>query len=176
MFGRRSGWRAAAVLCGAAALAFPLVMPLGYGRYELPVKAPGGELRWVTEPANAYSSSFKRAQQAHEAQYDYHLIGWSAEGGLGYRSACQAGTWRYDPATDRSTLAVLGVWDTSSGSVVRWDGHSYLDPPAGLVTADGFHFLTLERAVSPDGRWEAVVVRRFYGPSDVVLVERVMGD
>jgi hypothetical protein len=71
---------------------------------------------------------------------------------------------------------LFGRASGSGGTVTRWDGRGYLSPPASLVTADGFPFLTLERTVSPDGRWEAVVVRRFYGPSDIVLVERTMGD
>jgi hypothetical protein len=50
-------------------------------------------------------------------------------------------------------------------------GEAQLNPPASLVRQGSLPFLTLERAVSPDGRWEAVVVRRFYGPSDIVLVE-----
>jgi hypothetical protein len=148
-------------------------MPVGYGHYKLPVAvSDGGQMRWVTEPPNVFSSSFKQAQQVHQAQCDYHLTGWSAEGELGYRSECRPGSWWYDPQADQARWGLFAWAAARAGSVTRWDGHTYLNPPAHLVTADGFPFLTLERAVSPDGRWEAVVVRRFYGPSDVVLVER----
>jgi hypothetical protein len=165
--------RMALGLSGAAALAFPLVLPATYGSYLPPVRmaAPGYEVRWLTEPANLYSSALKQAQHIHEAECDQHLAGWSADGSLAYTSECWPGVWRYDPVTEQRRTALLGWAERfDAASLQRWEGSQYLFPPAGLDQAGRYPFLTLERSTSPDGRWEAVVVRWFYGPSDVILV------
>jgi hypothetical protein len=52
-----------------------------------------------------------------------------------------------------------------------WWVHCYPTIDVGRTTSQ-FPFLTLEQAKSPDGRYEAIVVRWFYGPSDIVIVER----
>ncbi len=164
--------RAAFGLIGIVALAFPLFLPVTYGTYRSPVETVAGhEARWLTEPGNPYSGAFKQAQRIHEAECDYHLAGWSADGSLAYTSACWPGVWRYDAASEQTRWSLVG-WLGRFGAarVQRWDGQHYLSPPAALDDAGGFPLLTLERSASPDGRWEAVVVRWFYGPSDVVLI------
>lgn len=59
---QRLAWRLMLIACGIIALVFPLVMPLVYGHYQVPVGvAAGYELRWLTKPMNQYSSAFKQA-------------------------------------------------------------------------------------------------------------------
>lgn len=170
---QRLMWHLMLIACGGIAILFLFVMPLLYGQYQVPIKATAGyEVRWITKPSNQYSSAFKQAQLVHEGECDYHLLGWSPQGELSYRSACLPGIWHYALNTDRSIWSLNwgGAAPSNPTSIIRWDGQQYLSQPSSLTDSAGSPFLTLERAVSADGQWEAVVVRRFYGPSDIVLV------
>ena len=166
-------WRFALVACGGAALVFLFVMPSMYGKYHIPVQAVTGyDLRWITEPTNPYSNAFKQAQLAYEGGCDYHLSGWSTGDSLYYTSDCWPGIWRYETNTGETNWSLIGNEEAriNKSSLQRWNGYSYLTQPASLRESSAYPFLTLDRAVSPNGRWEAVVVRWFYGPSDIVLI------
>lgn len=174
-FWRRKIWRTLFIVCGLLGGLFPLVMPALYGEYQLPVATRQGyALTWVTEPGTSFSSAYKEVQLVHEAECDFSLSGWATETTLAYSSACWPGTWLYDVQNGENewVLSEGKTADFVSTSVTRWNNVEYLPQPASLQESGSFPFLTLERSSSPDGQWEAVVVRWFYGPSDIVLVER----
>ncbi|MBL8046456.1 MAG: hypothetical protein JNL09_07945 [Anaerolineales bacterium] len=146
-----------------------LLLPFRYSNYQQPAgPASGYPLVWASQPTNTVIDAFKQFQLAFEIQCDFSLLGWTEAGNLQYTSACQPGVWTYSSATQTSTWALFN-FDTPSKAITRWDGQQYLAQPAGLLERD-FPFLTLERATAPNGQWEAVVVRWFYGPSDVLLI------
>ena len=168
-------WRVIFVVSGFLGILFPLLLPTIYGAYQAPVAAiEGYTLTWVTEPGSAFSSAYKQAQLTHEASCDYHLAGWASATTVAYTSDCWPGAWLYDGQAGERGWALRGTEATAllSSSVDRWNKTEYLQQPMALQESSSFPFLTLERSVSPDGQREAVVVRWFYGPSDVVLVER----
>lgn len=164
-------------LFGCLALLFPLIMPLTYGgNYKVPARAAAGyEMLWATKPRNMFSHAYKQAQILHEGQCDYTLVGWVNDEILNYHSACWPGTYQFDVRTGKRgwslTKANSVDWDTES--VRRWDGWQYLRQPTSLKSTLAYPFITLEWAKSPDGLWNAIVVRRIYGPSDVVIVRRI---
>lgn len=160
---------------GLVALLFPLMMPFAYGQYQLLAQPMAShELRWVTKPTNRYSSAYKQAQVMHEGNCAYNLAGWATNSTLYYRSACWPGLWRYDLLTRKTTWSFFAREDAqvNNASVQRWNGYSYLPHPEHLTGAGEYPFLTLEKALSPDGKWEAVLMRRIYGPSDIVVVSQ----
>lgn len=174
-FWQHKKWRTVFIVCGLLGSLFPFVMPAMYGEYQLPVtERQGYELTWVTEPGTSVGSAYKQAQLMHEAECDYHLSGWATETALAYTSACWPGTWLYDTHSGSNEWVLSGneTADFASSSVTRWNNVDYLGQPVSLQASGQFPFLTLEKSRSPDGQWEAVVVRWFYGPSDIVLVER----
>jgi hypothetical protein len=167
--------RLALIACGGAALVFLLVMPAIYGTYQIPVQAATGyDLHWITQPTNPFSSAFKQAQLTYESGCDYHLAGWSEEDTLYYTSDCWPGLWHHATSTGETNWSLVGNEEAriSKSSLQRWNGAAYLDQPTILRESSAYPFLTLERVTSPSGRWEAVVVRWFYGPSDIVLISR----
>lgn len=167
-------WRTLFIVCGLLGGLFPLMLPMLYGNYQLPVAVRQGyELTWVTEPGTAFGSAYKQAQLVHEGQCDYHLSGWVSETTVAYTYACLPGVWLHDMQNGEKEWVLSGVEtaDFVSTSVAHWN-REYLQQPVALQESSAFPFLTLERSSSPDGQWEAVVVRWFYGPSDVVLVAR----
>lgn len=169
-------WRLSLILCGLAALVFLGMMPWWYGGYYLPVTAaPGYTLRWVTQPGNPYSAAYRQAQLTHEAECDYHLFGWSAEGVLEYTSECLPGIWSYAPSAATTRWSLLRSSLPTAAPIERWDGYTYLERPESirLNPPDEYTLiLNLERSVSPDGQWEAIVVRWVYGPSEIVVVRK----
>lgn len=174
-FRQHKVWRTVLSVCGLLGGLFPFVMPALYGAYQMPVAARQGyELTWVTEPSTSFGSAYKQAQLVHEGQCDYHLSGWASEMTLAYTSACLPGMWLYDMQNGEKEWILSGseTADFISTSVTRWNNSEYLPQPAALQESSAFPFLTLQRSTSPDGEREAIVVRWFYGPSDVVLVER----
>ena len=167
--------RLALIACGGVALIFILVMPAIYGMYQIPVQAAAGyNFRWITQPTNPFSSAFKQAQLTYESGCDYHLTGWSTEDTLSYTSDCWTGLWHHSTSTGETNWSLVEneAARISTSSLQRWNGSVYLDQPTSLLGASAYPFLTLERAVSPSGRWEAVVVRWFYGPSDIILISQ----
>lgn len=174
-FRQHQVWGKVFFVCGLLGGLFPFILPVLYGEYQLPVDAKQGyELTWVTEPGTSFGSAYKQAQLAHEAECDYHLSGWASETTLAYTSACLPGLWLHDLQNGGSEWVVSEseTTDFASTSVTRWNNREYLTQSAALQASGAFPFLTLERSSSPDGQREAVVVRWFYGPSDIVLVER----
>ncbi len=170
---RHGRWRWIFVAFGLTGVLFPFVMPVTYGVYQLPVQAADGyELRWVTEPGNRFSSAFKQAQLSHEGGCDYHLSGWASNSTLTYTSDCWPGVWQYNLDNSETDWDLQGKKAIGTEDVRRWNGKEYLSQPINLQEAGKYPFLTLDRAVSPDGRWEAIVVRWFYGPSDIVVTSR----
>ncbi len=174
-FWQNKGWRTLLIVCGLLGVLFPFMMPTLYGEYQIPVAARQGyELIWATEPNTSLGSAYKQAQLVHETKCDYHLSGWASETTLAYTSACLPGTWLHNISDGEKEWILSGTEtaDFVSTAVTRWNNREYLGQPAALQESSAFPFLTLERSPSPDGQWEAIVVRWFYGPSDVVLVER----
>jgi hypothetical protein len=168
-------WRRTLLSAGLLALLFPLLMPFAYGRYQKPVEAGEGyQLHWVTEPANLYSGAYKQAQLRHEGECDYRLAGWISDTMLAYTSACWPGAWRYEVTSGEKvwSLGASGEIAPAAAAVRRGNGRLYLQEPDSLRQGGEYPFLTLERAASPGGQWEAIVVRWFYGPSDIVIVGR----
>ena len=119
-----------------------------------------------------FGSAYKQAQLWHETECDYHLSGWASDTNLVYTSECWPGMSLYNihDGEEEWILQEMEPADFVSSSVHRWNNSEYLGQPASLQESSQYPFLTLERSASPDGQWEAIVVRWFYGPSDVVLV------
>lgn len=174
-FWQHKFWRKIFIVCGLLGGLFPFMLPMLYGNYQLPVAASQGyELTWVTEPGTVFGSAYKQAQLDHGGQCDYHLSGWISETTVAYTYACLPGMWLYDMQNGDSEWMLSGseTAEFISTSVTPGDHRDYLPQPAALQESGLYPFLTLERSSSPDGRWDAIVVRWFYGPSDIVLVER----
>lgn len=178
---QRRSLRIALLLCGLTALFFPLIMPWAYGTYQLPVQAVEGyKLQWVTKPRNVYSDSYKRAQHTHESGCDYTLIGWSVDGMFFYQTDCWPGVWRYNVVTEETEWSLfLSLMKGSepahldTTTVQRWDAQRGFPETETLQQAGQYPFKTLEKAMSPDGQWEVLVVKWYYGPGDIVVVSQV---
>lgn len=160
-------------------LAFPLLAPRLYDQHQLYVKsAPGYELQRVTQPGSRTGSALKTAQREHETGWcKYTLYGWGDENQLYYRSSCRLGYRRYDPTTGKTRWLMsipIAVRDNAPPYRRRMFGSpSSWSPSLGLLLSTQYPFPVEMYYIvtSPDGQWQALALREFYGPHDVVVLQ-----
>jgi hypothetical protein len=160
-------------------VAAPFLLPLLYGRYTLAVEPQEGvRMFWLTQPDNVFTNAFKSAQRVHERSgCDYRLLGWGEGEVLYYESLCDGRTWAFNPAADdapRQVVAPPAALDyaTMEGAVPRGTVRLYPSPPDGFPPTAHNHVITYQKSVSPQGRWVAAAIMNYYGPRDVVVLER----
>lgn len=154
-------------------LAAPVFVLWMYGPFSLPIQLRAGyQIAWLTEPGNMLSSAIKSSQESYDiVGCRYTLHGWSANNVLYYGSDCAGDMWRYDPLLDREPqpIEALPADFEPTTQIIRWDAPTGPQPPSGITNFT----ITFEKTSSPDGGMEAAVVQRtFYGPLDVIVVNR----
>ncbi len=161
----------AAVVGFAAA---PFLLPTMYGAYQIePTAAAGYHLQWVTEPEDVFLSAFKSAQRRHESYgCVYTLLGWSHDNRLFYRSGCAHGIVQYDAVDQSSGPKQSGQPTDLATQAEAIFGTAASTHVAGLGGNQDY-FVAYERAISPDKRFTAYLIKTYYGPSDVVILSQV---
>jgi hypothetical protein len=179
MSGSRKFALLAATAISAGACLGCLAIALSLFHYQpAVVAAPGYEMRWVTRPdpwasvVNSYQSFFEIRPCGHT------LLGWSTDGRLFYRAACQNNTlqaWTYDPER-RSGPRSIGASPPNllqepvpRGSILERVRSPCVRPADAEPMVRNLG-VRVDGLASPDGRWIAVVVRHIYGPEDVLIL------
>ena len=133
---------------------------------------PGVTMRVLTLPTFWENPSKQFAVGAEVQRCAYALRGWDDDGNLYYTENCgkRVYEWQYSPASDTRTRLSLSLPNATHQQVVS--------RPVDHVTAIFRGDLQLQLAIrepvlrSPDGAWDAFVVRHVYGPEDVVVVAK----
>jgi hypothetical protein len=167
-----------AAISGAGCLGCVIAVLILFRYQPAVVAAPGHEMRWSTRP-DLWASVVKSYQRFLEIRTcDYTVLGWSGEGVLFYKEACQDApprVWAYDLEkrdqpyhVEASPLTLLqeAVPRSSILEMVRSPGVRPADAEPMVRNLE----VGVNGLASPDGRWVAVVVRHVYGPEDVIVL------
>lgn len=169
-----------AAVLGACILACALFVAFLTRYQPAIVAAPGYDMDWPTQPADAGAAIIKSYQSFVETRTcEYTVLGWSSEGTLYYQETCEDGdpqTWSYAPGFESEPSAVeASPPDLFQQTVPRRAILDWVRSP-GVRPADAEPMVRnlevrVDGLASLDGRWVAVVVRHIYGPEDVLVLE-----
>jgi hypothetical protein len=144
------------------------------------VAAPGYDMDWPTQPADAGAAIIKSSQSFVETRTcEYTVLGWGSEGTLYYQETCEDGdpqTWSYAPGSESEPSAVeasppdLFQQTVPRRAILDWVRVQRVRPADAEPSVRGLAVRVYGLA-SPDGRRVAVVVRHIYGPEDVLVLE-----
>jgi len=169
-----------AAILSACALACALFLVFLAHYQPAVVAAPGYEMHWPTRPAGAWAAITKSYQSFVETRTcEYTVLGWSDAGTLYYEETCEDGdpqTWSYAPGSESEPSAVeaspsdLFQQTVSRRAILDWVRAQRVRPADAEPSVRGLA-VRVDGLASPDGRRVAVVVRRIYGPEDVLVLE-----
>lgn len=111
----------------------------------------------------------------YSAWCTYTLCGWDANNVPYYEASCQSGYRRYNPANGEIQRTSALPEDMK----INPADESETDPAQRFISSkdvEGFDpsavypVFAYNGIVSPDGEWQAVAFREFYGPHDIVVL------
>ncbi|MCL7453403.1 MAG: hypothetical protein M8467_10190 [Anaerolineae bacterium] len=169
-----------AAILSACALACALFVAFLAHYQPAVVAAPGYDMHWPTQPAEAWAAITKSYQSFVETRTcEYTVLGWSAKGTLYYQETCvdhNPQIWSYDPDSENEPRAVeasppdLFQQAVPRRAILDWVRVPQVRPADAEPSVRRLG-VRVDGLASPDGRRVAVVVRHLYGPEDVLVLE-----